>query len=408
MPARPRWVEAEPGFVADALVHEVLRKDGKAFLNAKLYRNGAPVLHCPHAAISGRVPRLVRLSLFGGDVMQIGHVLSVASFTLAALVGTQGVQAASVYIDPGALGPFVNNYNGGGRSNNGYYWANAPSAASIPIGTSGQSGNAYVDVSYGVYSANQTNVSYDYSANGVTPGTVFNVNQAVYTNGAVPAAFSPNWSGFGNGQTVTGFTPNAKINVSNANTISTARVSMLTGTIVKASDQINDVGNEAWASINSFNATSGPGDGGYYAGIGAGTQYFYYTPGLTGTFNLEASWGTAAGHTQTGSYLVDPAGDGSAGYQFLAFNIKQTGYSDGVALPDGAPAKSIAQWSGFADYGPITLNPNSKIIFQNYSFLTNTGTVSDLQLTAAVPEPTAMLSMLGLATFASLRRRSAR
>ncbi len=296
---------------------------------------------------------------------------------------------ASIYIDQTGAAPFVNNYNGGGI--NGYWWASAPSGTSQAIGSAETSGTAWVDVSWGAHPLHPADASYDISTDGVTPGTAFTVNQQVLANGTAVAGAE--WSGFGFGTLVTGFTPQATLNINGGQAITTTRVSMLTGTLIKASDQLGDAMNVGWPA-GQFGACSSPGDGGYYF---SNTQYFYYTPGLTGTFNFQISWGTYSSHSPNSNWLVDYDGDGwdlSQGDGYLVTNINQAAYSNG-AVSTGAAGLQTSQWSGFLNLGQVTLNANSMIIFDNPSFATNAGTVSDLQLTPVSQSILPKLRMVG-------------
>jgi hypothetical protein len=149
---------------------------------------------------------------------------------------------------------------------------------------------------------------------------------------------------------------------------------MLNGTLVKASDQMADPFNitQGWVA-GQFAACSSPGDGGYYH---SAASYFHYTPGLTGTFNLEVSWGAYSSHSGYTGWQIDVLGNGT--WTDLALGINEAGYSNGI-VPTAAAA-SIPQWSGFMNLGQVTLTANSIINFTNYNAYI-TGTVCDLQLT---------------------------
>jgi hypothetical protein len=136
-----------------------------------------------------------------------------------------------------------------------YWYSAGPSATSQAIGSAGTTGTAWVDVSWGDYPFHPNNASYNVSANGGTPGTAFTVNQQALANGAV--ARDAQWSGFGHGTMVTGFTPGTTLNISGAQAISTARVSMLKGTLIKASDQLASPFNGAHRAGRSLRRAAG-------------------------------------------------------------------------------------------------------------------------------------------------------
>lgn len=313
------------------------------------------------------------------------------------LAGAGAASAASVYIDQTGAAPFTNNYNVPGI--NGYWWSVVPSATSQAIGSAG-TGKAWVESSWGAYPSHPANASYNVSADGGTSGTPFTVNQTTIANGA--AVGGPEWSGFGHGTSVTGFTSNATLNISGAQGVSTTRVSMLNGTLVKASDQLANPFNvgQGWLAGQS-GACSSPGDGGYYWST---APYFQYTPGLTGTFNLEASWGAYSSHSSFTGWQIDALGNGT--WVDLALGINSAGYSNGI-VPTGM-AGSEAQWSGFYSLGNVTLTASSIIGFTNYNAGT-AGAVSDLQLTSVVPEPgtIGLLAVAGAGFLALARRKRA-
>jgi len=99
-----------------------------------------------------------------------------------------------------------------------------------------------------------------------------------------------------------------------------------------------------------------PGDGQY--GLGDPTALpevgIFWTPGLTGSFDVDVSW--AAGHTAHGpvtSYYF--RSDGTAGSEVLAAGpIDQENLANGVF-----PVFAGTQWSGWYDLGEFALNPSS-------------------------------------------------
>ena len=196
-----------------------------------------------------------------------------------------------------------------------------------------------------------------------------------------------------------------------ASGVSTIRVTAITGTIVKQADQ--SALNPSWITPATVGVSTPGGDGYRYA-VGAGSQYYYYAPGLTGNYSLDVSWGIGNTTGVTANWYLDPNGTGNVGdYISLLTGINTGLFSDGVnrtTLPDNSPIYGgtyWGQWSGFKDAADVTLNANSRIVYENPSFASLAGTVSDLQLTP-VPEP-ATMGLLSLSLSALLlmnRRRS--
>jgi len=311
------------------------------------------------------------------------------ALTLAAAGVTQ---AASIYVAPDTAA-YPNFYAPGN-----YYWGGSTFSSNIGVVT----GNAFVESSWGVNSMHITTAQYTF--NGAPAVTIDQTKGWDQVNG-----YGGAWSGFGGpGAGVYNLTGTSTLS-GTASGVSTTRVSPITGTIVKHSDQTTI--NLSWIGTVGV---STPGGDGYRYAVGAGSQYFYYAPGLTGNYSLEVSWGIGNTAGVAANWYLDPNGTGNVGdYVSLLTGIDTGLFSDGVnrtTLPDNSPIYGgtyWGQWSGFKDVATVALNANSRIVYENPSFATHAGTVSDLQLTL-VPEP-ATIGLLSLSWSALLlmnRRRS--
>ena len=161
----------------------------------------------------------------------------------------------------------------------------------------------------------------------------------------------------------------------------------------------------------------GPGDGlltGTPEPAGANNRYLtqypgtadgYWTPGLTGTYLVEASWATNGNHGHNVDYYF--RSDGTAGSAVITL-------ADGIDqkyLNDQATTGSMT-WSGYYVLGTFDLTTASVFhIDQDGSWNTGSGSVSTClwqfsePAVVVVPEP-AGLGLIGLALLAVRRRRS--
>lgn len=301
--------------------------------------------------------------------------------------------AASIYV-PASQGNGYTNYYAPGL----YYFGGAtPNTQNIGVVT----GNAYVEASWGANS-----VHYPLGT------TSFNGNAAIAINQVYlwdqTTAGTGSWSGFGGpGAGVYNLTGSSTLVANDASSVSMTRVSAMTGTLITAASQSGI--NAGWFAPPSGNVVvNTPGGAGYQYSV---EQYFNYAPGLTGTYSLEVSWGIGSGAQPLANYWLDLNGTGNPlNYVSLLSNVNTNLFSDGVDRTTGVngPASNgLGQWSGFRDAGNVTLNPNSRIVFESQNTAIF-GAVSDLQLTV-VPEPStwALLAVSLTALLVLPRRRTA-
>lgn len=285
-------------------------------------------------------------------------------------------QAESLYVAPNTCAPnFVVPGN--------YYWGSDYPNFSQHIGV--VSGNAWVETSWGAQRPiHTTNAAYSF--NGSAPVAV---NQQLVWDQVNEGLSTGSWSGFGGpGAGVYQLTNRSMLTGKGVSSISETRVTPLTGTLVKYSDQT--ALNPTWFSPGTGAVgVSNPGGDGYRHATGVECQYFYYAPGLTGTFDLEVSWGignTAA--PSNANWYLDLNGAGKvADYVPLLTGINTGLFSDGVDRTTGiSGGTSWGQWSGFKLAGRVTLNSNSRIVYENPGSAKLYGCVSDIQLTPVLPQ----------------------
>ena len=320
--------------------------------------------------------------------MKYSPAKSLLLATALALSSVATSQAdSSIYFPATGAAPYPTAFNSGNYD--GYYYGNQNNATRS-IGNSTTTGTAFVDVSWGQFNGHIGAATYEIRPNGVTPTTPFAVDERLMANNAAPAG--PNWSGFGKSQTVNNYTPGATLNLFDAQTTSVARVSMLTGQLFSATPQ------NSFLAGNVGAAGATPTGTGYRFG---NDEFYYYTPGLSGTFGLDVSWGVFGSNSNNTGWLLDADGTGT-NLVSLVSGINQSQFSNG-ATPAG-DASSLPMWSGFLDVGDVTLNPSSRIAFRNLN--PAGGTVSDIQLTA-VPEPStyAMFAVAVAFVLIVIRRR---
>jgi len=318
----------------------------------------------------------------------VSKTLSLALLSVLTLATTGVSKAASIYVPASQNNGYTNYYAPGLY----YYGGATPNTQTIGVVT----GNAYVEASWGSnwmhYPGGTT------SFNG-TPAVA--INQLYLWNQTTPGTGS--WSGFGGpGAGTYNLTGSSTLVAHDASSVSMTRVSALTGTIVTVASQA--ALNPAWFTGTSGNVgVNSPGGSGYQYSV---DQYFSYAPGLTGAYSLEVSWGIGASSQPLANWWLDVNGTGNpVNYVSLLSNVNTNLFSDGVDRTtgvNGPASKGLGQWSGFMDAGNVTLNSNSRIVYQSQ----NTGvygTVSDLQFTV-VPEPRAAL-LGGMGLLALLRRR---
>lgn len=302
------------------------------------------------------------------------------ALTLAAAGASQ---AASIYVPANNTAPWTNFHAPGN-----YRWGGNAFTQNIGVVT----GNAFVEASWGVNSMHSTTAQYSF--NGAAPVAI---NQTRAWNQT--STLSGGWSGFGGpGAGVYNLTGSSTLTGTAISAISETRVTAITGTIVKVADQAGI--NTGWAG--TVNVAT-PGVDGYR--YGNTNQYYYYAPGLTGKYDLDVSWGVGATGGVSASWFLDLNNTGNpVDYVPILTAVNTQLFSDGGNRSGftGGSGTTWGQWSGFADAGLVTLNSNSRIVYQNLnggSF----GTVSDLQLTP-VPEPAA-IGMLGLGALLFVNRR---
>ena len=159
------------------------------------------------------------------------------------------------------------------------------------------------------------------------------------------------------------------------------------------------------------------GSANYVEPAGGDTTYHYdypsqvpvgrfWTPGLTGTYVVEASWAT--GHNHDVNYYF--RSDGTAGSEAAiigAQDVDQDFMADQVTLgPIGG-----AGWSGYFELGTFTLIPSSTFRMHDPTAVDTThhaittGLWQFSEPGGAVPEP-AGLGLIGLALLAVRRKRS--
>ena len=128
----------------------------------------------------------------------------------------------------------------------------------------------------------------------------------------------------------------------------------------------------------------------------------YWTPGLTGTYVVEASWAT--GHNSDAAYYF--RSDGSLGSEVaVALDVDQ-----GLMADLSTPPAGDASWSGYFELGTFTLIPSSTFRIHTVGPSTSPITTGLWQFSepggaVVVPEP-AGLGLIGLALLAVRRKRS--
>jgi hypothetical protein len=164
-----------------------------------------------------------------------------------------------------------------------------------------------------------------------------------------------------------------------------------------------------WLSIPT-NQTTGGEESTQYLSTNNTSATVTYKPGVSGYFDLAASWGIDSTNTTAANYLVDIDGNlGTTGDQ-TTFTVDQR------ELNNQATLGLNGDWSGYYDLFSTMLTANSTITLSN-SLGIGTLSADGLQLTLAqapvapVPEPSSLMlfgmGMIGLSMKARRRRAGA-
>ena len=132
----------------------------------------------------------------------------------------------------------------------------------------------------------------------------------------------------------------------------------------------------------------------------------FWTPGLTGSYKVEVSWGSQnPGQSLDMDYFF--RSDGTAGSEVASVQDINQGYLADQVTPGGdPPGAGAGAWSGFLELGTFDLNPSSTFRFTHGGPGGSTQGVWRFSEPAApVPEP-AGLGLIGLALLAVRRKRS--
>ena len=137
--------------------------------------------------------------------------------------------------------------------------------------------------------------------------------------------------------------------------------------------------------------TGGDPESTQYLNSTVGSSAATYRPGVTGFFDVSASWAVDSDNTTSASYVVDLDGVPGGG-DATTFFRDQSGPAGGT-------------WSGYSLLGTFLLNPNSTITLSNAAG-TGSLTADGLLIAPGIPEPaTAALLTLGAGILSMSRRR---